>query len=39
VTPVVDRRYPFAELPAAVALQEQGHVPGKVVVTLDTPAR
>ena len=34
VTPVIDRRYPFAELPAAVAYQDQGHVPGKVVVTL-----
>jgi NADPH:quinone reductase-like Zn-dependent oxidoreductase len=34
VTPVIDRRYPFAELPAAVAYQEQGHVPGKVVVTV-----
>jgi len=33
VTPVIDRRYPFADLPAAVAYQEQGHVPGKVVVT------
>jgi NADPH:quinone reductase-like Zn-dependent oxidoreductase len=32
VTPVVDRRYPFAQLPAAVGYQEQGHVPGKVVV-------
>jgi NADPH:quinone reductase-like Zn-dependent oxidoreductase len=33
VSPVIDRRYPFAELPDAVAYQEQGHVPGKVVVT------
>jgi NADPH:quinone reductase-like Zn-dependent oxidoreductase len=32
VTPVIDRRYPFTELPAAVGYQEQGHVPGKVVV-------
>jgi NADPH:quinone reductase-like Zn-dependent oxidoreductase len=37
VTPVIDRRYPFAELPAAVAYQEQGHVPGKIVVTLEHP--
>ena len=33
VTPVIDRRYPFADLPAAIAYQEQGHAPGKVVVT------
>ena len=33
VTPVVHRRYPFADLPAAVAYQEQGHAAGKVVVT------
>ncbi|MEQ4304738.1 NAD(P)-dependent alcohol dehydrogenase [Plantactinospora sp. B6F1] len=34
VTPVVDRRYPFAEIHAAVRYQEEGHCPGKVVVTL-----
>ncbi len=34
VTPVIDRRYPFAELPAAVAYQEQGHAAGKVVITV-----
>lgn len=34
VTPVIDRRYPFDELPAAVAYQEAGHAPGKVVVTV-----
>jgi len=34
VRPVVARRYPFAELPAAVAEQERGHTAGKVVVTL-----
>ncbi|MEN3613639.1 NAD(P)-dependent alcohol dehydrogenase [Plantactinospora sp. ZYX-F-223] len=34
VTPVVDRRYPFAEIRAAVRYQEEGHSPGKVVVTL-----
>lgn len=33
VTPVIDRGYPFAELPAAVAYQEEGHSPGKVVVS------
>lgn len=34
VTPVIDRSYSFAELPAAVAYQEQGHAAGKVVVTV-----
>jgi NADPH:quinone reductase-like Zn-dependent oxidoreductase len=34
VAPVIDRSYPFAELPAAVARQEQGHVRGKIVVTV-----
>jgi NADPH:quinone reductase-like Zn-dependent oxidoreductase len=34
VTPVVARRYSFEEIPQALAYQEQGHAPGKVVVTL-----
>ncbi|RJL31929.1 NAD(P)-dependent alcohol dehydrogenase [Bailinhaonella thermotolerans] len=34
VTPVIDRRYPFAEIPAAVAYQERGRARGKVVVTV-----
>jgi NADPH:quinone reductase-like Zn-dependent oxidoreductase len=34
LTPVVARTYPFAELPTAVAYQEAGHAPGKVVVTV-----
>jgi NADPH:quinone reductase-like Zn-dependent oxidoreductase len=34
VTPVIDRRYPFEELPAAVRYQEAGHCTGKVVVTI-----
>jgi NADPH:quinone reductase-like Zn-dependent oxidoreductase len=32
VAPLIDRRYPFAELPDAVRYQEQGHSVGKVVV-------
>ena len=32
VRPEVDRRYPFAEIPAAIAYLEQGHARGKVVV-------
>lgn len=34
VTPVIDRTYPFEEIPAAVRYQEMGHSSGKVVVTL-----
>jgi NADPH:quinone reductase-like Zn-dependent oxidoreductase len=34
VTPVIGRNYPFHEIPAAVAYQEQGHAAGKVVVTI-----
>ncbi|MFI7609727.1 NAD(P)-dependent alcohol dehydrogenase [Nonomuraea terrae] len=34
VTPVIDRRHPFAELRAAVRYQEEGRAAGKVVVTL-----
>ena len=34
VTPVIDRRYPFAEIPAAVRYQEAGHASGKVVVSV-----
>ncbi len=34
VIPVIARQHPFAELPAAVRFVEQGHAPGKVVVTV-----
>jgi NADPH:quinone reductase-like Zn-dependent oxidoreductase len=34
VRPYVDRRYPFAEVPAAIAYVEQGHARGKVVVSV-----
>jgi NADPH:quinone reductase-like Zn-dependent oxidoreductase len=32
VRPEIDRRYPFAEIPAAIAYLELGHAKGKVVV-------
>ncbi|HEV8566491.1 MAG TPA: NAD(P)-dependent alcohol dehydrogenase [Actinoplanes sp.] len=32
VSPVIDRRYAFEEIPAAVRYQEEGHAPGKVVI-------
>ena len=31
VSPVIDRSYPFAEIPAAISHLEQGHARGKVV--------
>jgi NADPH:quinone reductase-like Zn-dependent oxidoreductase len=34
ITPVIDRTYPFAEIPAALGYAAQGHVRGKVVITL-----
>ncbi|GAA4181097.1 NAD(P)-dependent alcohol dehydrogenase [Streptosporangium oxazolinicum] len=34
VTPVIDRGYPFEEIRTAVRYQEEGHSPGKVVITL-----
>ena len=34
VRPQIDRRYPFTEIPAAIAYLEQGHARGKVVVAL-----
>lgn len=35
VRPQIDRRYPFAEIPAAIAYLEQGHARGKVVATVE----
>jgi NADPH:quinone reductase-like Zn-dependent oxidoreductase len=34
VAPVIDRRYPFEELRAAITYQEEGHSAGKVVVAV-----
>jgi len=36
VTPVIDRRYAFAELPHAIAYLEEGHARGKVVINVGT---
>jgi len=33
VAPVISRTYPFDDIAEAVSYQEQGHAPGKVVVT------
>lgn len=34
ITPVIDRTYPFEEIPAAIRYQEEGHAKGKVVITV-----
>ncbi|WP_182899649.1 NAD(P)-dependent alcohol dehydrogenase [Microbispora sp. H10830] len=34
VTPVIDRSYPFDEIPAAIEYVERGHAAGKVVITV-----
>ncbi|MEO3801256.1 NAD(P)-dependent alcohol dehydrogenase [Nonomuraea sp. B1E8] len=34
VSPVIDRSFPFERIPEAVAYQEAGHAPGKVVITV-----
>ncbi len=34
VVPVIDRRYPLAETPAAIDYLEKGHARGKVIVTV-----
>lgn len=34
ITPVISRTYPFHDIQEAIRHQEQGHVPGKVVVTI-----
>jgi NADPH:quinone reductase-like Zn-dependent oxidoreductase len=35
VTPVIDRRYPLAEVPAAIRYVEEGRARGKVVITVE----
>jgi NADPH:quinone reductase-like Zn-dependent oxidoreductase len=35
VTPVIDRRYPLSETAAAIRYLEEGHVRGKVVITVE----
>ena len=36
VTPVIDRVYPLAEVPAAISYSEEGHARGKIIVTVPT---
>jgi NADPH:quinone reductase-like Zn-dependent oxidoreductase len=35
IKPVIDRRYPLAEVPEAIRYVETGHAKGKVVITLE----
>jgi NADPH:quinone reductase-like Zn-dependent oxidoreductase len=35
VTPVVDRRFPLREVPAAIRYSEEGHARGKIIVSLE----
>jgi NADPH:quinone reductase-like Zn-dependent oxidoreductase len=34
VKPVIDRRYPLGEVPEAIRYIEEGHVSGKVIITM-----
>ncbi|MFF5210166.1 NAD(P)-dependent alcohol dehydrogenase [Streptosporangium sp. NPDC000396] len=34
ITPIIDRCYPFEEIPAAIGYLEEGHAPGKVVIAV-----
>jgi NADPH:quinone reductase-like Zn-dependent oxidoreductase len=38
VTPVIDRTYPFSQVPEAMRYLEEGHARGKVVITLEQSA-
>ena len=35
ITPVIDRRYPLNEVPAAIRYSEEGHARGKILVTME----
>jgi NADPH:quinone reductase-like Zn-dependent oxidoreductase len=35
IVPVIDRRYPLREVPEALRYLGEGHVKGKVVITVD----
>ncbi|MDH3374157.1 MAG: zinc-binding dehydrogenase, partial [Gammaproteobacteria bacterium] len=34
VTPVIDRRYPLSEVPAAIRYSEEGHARGKIIINV-----
>jgi NADPH:quinone reductase-like Zn-dependent oxidoreductase len=35
VKPVIDRRYPLNEVPAAIRYLEEGHARGKIAITVE----
>ena len=35
VVPVIDRRYPLSEVPAAIRYSEEGHARGKIIINLE----
>jgi NADPH:quinone reductase-like Zn-dependent oxidoreductase len=37
VTPVIDRRFPLAEVPAAIRYSEEGRARGKIVIDVEQP--
>jgi NADPH:quinone reductase-like Zn-dependent oxidoreductase len=34
LTPVIDRRYPLADVPSAIKYIEEGHARGKIVISI-----
>jgi NADPH:quinone reductase-like Zn-dependent oxidoreductase len=34
ISPVIDRKYPFQELPEAMRYLEEGHARGKIIVSI-----
>jgi len=39
VTPVIDRRYPFSEVPEALRYLEEGHAKGKLSITVECSSK
>ena len=35
IVPVIDRRYPLSEVPAALRYHGEGHACGKVIITME----
>jgi NADPH:quinone reductase-like Zn-dependent oxidoreductase len=35
VTPVIDRRFPLNEVPAAIRYSEEGHARGKIIINVE----
>ena len=39
ITPVIDRRYPLGEVPAAMRYSEEGHAQGKIIIEVEQVAQ